>query len=600
MAGGLLNLIAYGNQNVIIHGDPQKTFFKVAYAKHTNFGLQKFRIDYSGMRYLNPVTETKFNFKIPRYGDLMMDTYLAVKLPTIWSPIVSDSNNNIFTYEFKWIPDIGTQMIKEVTVFIGGQIVQKYTGDYLKCMIDRDYNAEKKNVYNHMSGNIDEINAPEKLCNDIIFRYPTYPNCLYKKDDEGNDIMPHPSIESRYIYVPLNCFWCMNSKMALPLVSLEYTDVEIEIVIRPVKELYTIVNTDKDTTGTYVDGQLEEVDPIISQLVGNRPYVRTAPDYNNAQHHLKWFLYPPTRRYLEINDEIANRQDYTREDEEIWDAKREDWNADVHLISTYAFLSDDESDIFTKSTQEYLYKDVKEHKFLGVHGTKRVELETSSLVSGWMFHFQRDDVFKYNEWSNYTNHNYNTNINKFRYIYAANTLDDARNDLNLNGIANSNIPFWNNSNVQDVLAPLPVVTNSYNSFSKVSILETMGILLDGKYRENVFEEGIYNYLEKTRNTGSTNRGLYCYSFAINNNNFETQPSGAINLSRFKKVEFEFTTAEPPKNLEHEVNVLCAGDGVIGPIETGNLFKYDYNLHVYEERYNIIVINNGMAELKFSR
>ena len=41
MAGGLLNLIAVGNQNTIIHGDPQKTFFKVKYAKHTNFGVQK-------------------------------------------------------------------------------------------------------------------------------------------------------------------------------------------------------------------------------------------------------------------------------------------------------------------------------------------------------------------------------------------------------------------------------------------------------------------------------------------------------------------------------------------------------------------------------
>ena len=42
MAGGLLNLIAVGNQNTIIHGDPQKTFLKVKYAKHTNFGVQKF------------------------------------------------------------------------------------------------------------------------------------------------------------------------------------------------------------------------------------------------------------------------------------------------------------------------------------------------------------------------------------------------------------------------------------------------------------------------------------------------------------------------------------------------------------------------------
>ena len=89
--------------------------------------------------------------------------------------------------------------------------------------------------------------------------------------------------------------------MALPLIGLEYTDVEIEIVIRPIKELYTIVNTDRDISGTYVDEQLEETDDTISQLIGNRPYVRTAPDYNNALHQLKWFLYPPSRRLIDID-----------------------------------------------------------------------------------------------------------------------------------------------------------------------------------------------------------------------------------------------------------------------------------------------------------
>ena len=50
MAGGLLNLVSYGNQNVILNGNPTKTFFKSTYAKYTNFGMQKFRIDYDGQR----------------------------------------------------------------------------------------------------------------------------------------------------------------------------------------------------------------------------------------------------------------------------------------------------------------------------------------------------------------------------------------------------------------------------------------------------------------------------------------------------------------------------------------------------------------------
>ena len=53
MPGGLLNIVAYGNQNIILTGNPSKTFFKFTYAKYTNFGLQKFRIDMQGQRVLN-------------------------------------------------------------------------------------------------------------------------------------------------------------------------------------------------------------------------------------------------------------------------------------------------------------------------------------------------------------------------------------------------------------------------------------------------------------------------------------------------------------------------------------------------------------------
>ena len=87
MAGGLLNLIAVGNANLFLTGDPTKTFFRSTYSKHTNFGLQKFRIDYTGTRDLRLTEPSVFTFKIPRYAELLMDTYLVVTLPNIWSPI---------------------------------------------------------------------------------------------------------------------------------------------------------------------------------------------------------------------------------------------------------------------------------------------------------------------------------------------------------------------------------------------------------------------------------------------------------------------------------------------------------------------------------
>ena len=119
MAGGLLNIISNGTANVILTGNPTKTFFKVAYSKYTNFGLQKFRLDYDGQRDLRLTEESKFTFKIKRYGDLLMDTYVVMTLPDIWSPIYhpcSETNNRWSPYEAKWIQHLGSQLIKEVEI----------------------------------------------------------------------------------------------------------------------------------------------------------------------------------------------------------------------------------------------------------------------------------------------------------------------------------------------------------------------------------------------------------------------------------------------------------------------------------------------------
>ena len=96
MAGGLLNLVAYGNQNIIINGNPDKSFFKIKYLKHTNFGMQKFRVDHKQTNNAQLVSDSTFTFTIPRYADLLMNVFLVFKLPKIWSPIF------IFWVLFYW------------------------------------------------------------------------------------------------------------------------------------------------------------------------------------------------------------------------------------------------------------------------------------------------------------------------------------------------------------------------------------------------------------------------------------------------------------------------------------------------------------------
>ena len=81
MAGGLLTLAAIGAENIILNGNPSKTFFKAKYNKYTNFGMQRFRIDHKGLRILKYNEDSILNFKIPRYADMLHDVYVVLNLP---------------------------------------------------------------------------------------------------------------------------------------------------------------------------------------------------------------------------------------------------------------------------------------------------------------------------------------------------------------------------------------------------------------------------------------------------------------------------------------------------------------------------------------
>ena len=374
MTGGLLNIVSYGNQNVILNSNPKKSFFKTTYAKYTNFGLQKFRIDFTGQRNLRMSEESRFTFTVPRYAELLMDTYLVVTLPTIWSPIYPpiSCGDAWRPYEFRWIENLGTQMIKEVVFSVGGQILQRMTGKYLLAQVQRDLNGTKRFLYDTMTGNTAELNDPANFSG----RKNTYPNVYYNTSQQG----PEPSIRGRKLYIPLNAWFCNNSRMAFPLVALQYNELQIDVVMRPVRELFVT----RDVT----------YPAATPAQVAQAPFIQ--PNFNEPEYQFYRFLQPPPGADITTAD--------------MYSDKRTDWNADVHLLSTYCFLSAEESRVFASQEQKYLLKEAYEWDFKNITGSHRVELQnTMGMVATWMFMFQRSDINLRNQWSNYTNWAY-TNV----------------------------------------------------------------------------------------------------------------------------------------------------------------------------------------------
>ena len=552
MPGGLLNIVAYGNQNVYLNGNPSKTFFKTTYKKYTNFGLQKFRLDFDGLRKLRMTESSKFTFRMKRYAELLMDTYLVVQLPTIWSPIIPpiDASANWAPYEFKWIDNLGSQMIEEIEITVGGQVLNRYSGAYLLAMVQRDFSNVKKDLYDNMTGNVPELNDPGNTSS----RINSYPNAYYTSVQQGTE----PSIRARKLYIPINFWFTLAAKMAFPLVALQYNELEINITLRPVQELIVIRD---------VEDQVYEF-----------PYMR--PNFNNPYHQFYRFLQPPPD--ISLNTTTS------------YEDKRTDWNADVHLISTYGFLTEEESKIFATKEQKYLFKSVYDWKYFNITGSHRVKLENSmGMVSSWMWYFQRSDVNLRNEWSNYTNWAYN-------YLPQDVEFADISGQHLIPGIP---LPFGPGFNPIDGNHTGYFISGDYNVANEKNILLSLGILLDGKYRENVLDSGVYNYIEKyVRTSGNAPDGLYCYNFGIHTDPFDFQPSGAMNLSKFRDIQLEFTTYTPPIDEEAQFYTICGPSGELIGVNKSNwrLYDYNYNMTVHEERYNVVTFVGGNCGLMYAR
>jgi hypothetical protein len=144
--------------------------------------------------------------------------------------------------------------------------------------------------------------------------------------------------------------------------------------------------------------------------------------------------------------------------------------------------------------------------------------------------------------------------------------------------------------------------------NRKEILETAGILFNGEYRENLLTREVYDYVEKwTRTSSNAKSGLYCYNFCLSSDSRKYQPSGAINMSKFKTIEIEVNTYVPPVNLDRvQYDVICNADGVViatnSPGQGGSwyMYEYNYNMVLFEERYNVLSFIGGYCGLMYAR
>lgn len=232
MPGGLLQLVAYGAQNIYLNGDPSLSFFKKVYKTHTNFACESIRI---GMN----KTEISFKesshliAKINRNADLINEMYFIFTLPDI-----KKNGEN----RFQFVENLGEAMIKEYYIYIGGNIIDKQYGEWLHIWGELSLSSNKRYGYEQMIGNVHEI---------------------YRPDDFNHISDGKIQIYSRKVVVPLKFWFNKLPGLSLPLIALQYHDIEVHVILRPLCELVT-ENDELITDYTrYFERERISIDPYL-------------------------------------------------------------------------------------------------------------------------------------------------------------------------------------------------------------------------------------------------------------------------------------------------------------------------------------------------
>ena len=202
MAGGLIQLVAYGVQDIYLTGDPQITFFKILYRRHTNFSIESVVQNFTSTANFGETVSCTLS----RAGDLVGRVFLYVEIPAL--PKFINQNDDDPIKKIAWVTNLGYALIQETYIEIGGKLIDKQYGEWM--YIWSQVSNKQDHALNKMIGNV-------PLVYEFSNGKPGY-----------------------QMYIPLEFWFCRNTGLALPLVALASSDVKLTVTFRKLEECYRI------------------------------------------------------------------------------------------------------------------------------------------------------------------------------------------------------------------------------------------------------------------------------------------------------------------------------------------------------------------------
>uniref|UniRef100_A0A6C0K097 Major capsid protein N-terminal domain-containing protein n=1 Tax=viral metagenome TaxID=1070528 RepID=A0A6C0K097_9ZZZZ len=513
--GGLLVIIAYGSQNVILSGNPQMTYYYKLFKRYSHFSMESVTTALDGpnqLRYDQPI---QLRTKIQRIGDLMSDMYFSFQVPDIYSKYIAPGDGihkRSSQYEFFWSRFLGAAIIQNVAFFIGGQKIQEFDGTYLLSKAQLEYDTDTYQKWSILVGDVPELTNPANGAYTSASR-TGYPTVI--RDTNMGQQLNRPSILGQDIHVPLNFWFTDATSQALPLVALQYQDCEVQITLNPANTLYSVL----DASGYRVGPDFKLQAPK-AEIDANNPAYGVVQDVSGQ---LRNFL-TDVGYYTESNT----------------------WFLNPRIQTTYVYLSDDERQTFAKQPLTYIFPQVYKIPYEGIFQTRQtLDLDIHNPITRFIFSTRRSDSIYRNDFNNFTNW--------YTYPYA---------------------PLKETVGVDDYLRT-GATSGGLIANSQKDIIKYVRIICDGNEIQEQKPTDFFTKITPYRYTsGITNAEIPIYTWAITSS--KIQPSGSLNASRVKNLQAEI-----------EFHTLPLGT------------NYTYNLTIYVESINFLVIASGSGAPKYA-
>jgi hypothetical protein len=501
--GGLFSLVAYGAQNVLLSGNPDFTYFYKSYKKYSHFAEESVTFSMDGPQDLSYDQPIQIRFKIQRIADLVRDMYFLFDLPDIYCKYIEDlqTAGRSEQYNFAWVNYIGCHIIQNIGFFIGGQKIQEFDGTYMIVKAQADLDTRSFQKWSRLVGNVPDLYDPANGLYGGGSAGTGYP-LVYNNNgpSPASTTTPpnvnRPSIFGRQLQVPLPFWFTESTFESLPLVSLQYQECEIQITLRPINQLYRVL----DKNGKEVaPGYQFNSSPIPSQP-GN-VYYTPVSDITDVT--IKNFLTDIGTPAPLLNT----------------------WPLNPRIQLTYVYLTDEERNQFSSSPLQYLVRQITSYNFQNLASRQIVELQTHNPIERLIIAPRRSDSLLYrNQSANFSNW---INPLKTPFIPAG-------------GAWPPNVNLFS-------------ATGNYVLNGQRSIMRALTVLGDGNQLQEEKPLEYFTQLVPWKYlTGIPDPELLVYPFSLHSPT--TQPDGSVNSSKIKLFQLDLNVYPLPANSFYSYDI----------------------------------------------